>query len=153
MDNLELIRLAYEAQAKAYVPYSHFQVGAALLAKNGQVFLGCNIENAAYTPTNCAERTAFFKAVSEGVMEFDRIAIVGNMEGKKGDYCGPCGVCRQVMREFCDPKTFEVILARSAEDYMLYRLEELLPVSFGPGNLNAGQAATGSESADEKRIQ
>lgn len=135
MDNRELIRMAYEAQKKAYVPYSHFQTGAALLCADGRVFTGCNIENASYTPTNCAERTAFFKAVSEGCTDFVRIAVVGNYEGKPGDYCAPCGVCRQVMREFCDPETFEVVLARSEEEYLVYRLEELLPVSFGPENL------------------
>lgn len=135
MDDRELIRQAYEAQKRSYAPYSHFRTGAALLCADGRVFTGCNIENAAYTPTNCAERTAFFKAVSEGVMDFVKIAIVGNYEGKQGDYCAPCGVCRQVMREFCDPETFEVILARSEEEYRRYRLEELLPVGFGPENL------------------
>lgn len=135
MDNRELIRQAYEAQKKSYAPYSHFRTGAALLCSDGRVFTGCNIENAAYTPTNCAERTAFFKAVSEGVTDFAKIAVVGNYEGKQGDYCAPCGVCRQVMREFCDPETFEVILVRSGEEYRVYRLEELLPVSFGPENL------------------
>ena len=132
MSDQELIALAFEAQKRAYVPYSHFQVGAALLTKEGKVFTGCNIENAAYTPTNCAERTAIFKAVSEGYMEFEKIAVVGNMEGEKGDYCPPCGVCRQVMREFCSPESFEIILARSEEDYRTYRLEELLPTGFGP---------------------
>ena len=135
MENKELIHMAYEAQKKAYTPYSHFQTGAALLCRDGRVFTGCNIENAAYTPSNCAERTAFFKAVSEGARDFDRIAIVGNYKGKPGDYCAPCGVCRQVMREFCEPECFEIILARSEDDYQVYRLEELLPVSFGPANL------------------
>ncbi len=131
----ELIRLAYEAQKKAYVPYSGFRTGAALEAADGRIFTGCNIENAAYTPTNCAERTAFFKAVSEGAVSFSRIAIVGNYPGEKGDYCAPCGVCRQVMREFCDPEQFQVILARGAEDYRSFLLKELLPESFGPANL------------------
>lgn len=133
----DLVRLAYEAQTRSYVPYSGFATGAALEAADGRIFLGCNIENAAYTPTVCAERTAFFKAVSEGVRSFRRIAIVGNRVGEKGDYCPPCGVCRQVMREFCVPESFEVILARGPEDYRILHLSDLLPESFGPENLNA----------------
>ena len=131
----ELIQSAYEAQSRSYSPYSGFATGAALEADNGRIFLGCNIENAAYSPTNCAERTAFFKAVSEGVRTFSRIAIVGNYPGREGDYCAPCGVCRQVMAEFCDPETFQVILARSPEEYKVYLLKDLLPVGFGPSNL------------------
>lgn len=131
----ELIRFAYEAQSRSYSPYSGFATGAALEADNGRIFLGCNIENAAYSPTNCAERTAFFKAVSEGVRSFSRIAIVGNYPGREGDYCAPCGVCRQVMAEFCKPETFQVILARSPEEYRVYLLKDLLPVNFGPSNL------------------
>ena len=131
----ELIRFAYEAQSRSYSPYSGFATGAALEADNGRIFLGCNIENAAYSPTNCAERTAFFKAVSEGVRTFSRIAIVGNYTGREGDYCAPCGVCRQVMAEFCNPETFQVILARSPEEYRVYLLKDLLPVNFGPSNL------------------
>ncbi len=135
----KLIKLAYEAQSRAYCPYSHFATGAALEAENGQIFLGCNIENAAYSPTNCAERTAFFKAISEGVREFARIVVVGNYEGKQGDYCAPCGVCRQVMAEFCDGELFEVILARGPEDYRVFRLRELLPEHFGPEDLRDQQ--------------
>ena len=131
----ELIRFAYEAQSRSYSPYSGFATGAALEADNGRIFLGCNIDNAAYSPTNCAERTAFFKAVSEGVRSFSRIAIVGNYPGREGDYCAPCGVCRQVMAEFCNPETFQVILARSPEEYRVYLLKDLLPVNFGPSNL------------------
>ena len=131
----ELIQSAYEAQSRSYSPYSGFATGAALEADNGRIFLGCNIENAAYSPTNCAERTAFFKAVSEGVRTFTRIAIVGNYPGREGDYCAPCGVCRQVMAEFCDPETFQVILARSPEEYRVYLLKNLLPVGFGPSDL------------------
>ena len=131
----ELIQFAYEAQSRSYSPYSGFATGAALEADNGRIFLGCNIENAAYSPTNCAERTAFFKAVSEGVRTFSRIAIVGNYPGREGDYCAPCGVCRQVMAEFCNPETFQVILARSPEEYRVYLLKDLLPVNFGPSNL------------------
>lgn len=134
MNKDELIRQAWEARSRAYAPYSGFLVGAALLAKSGVIYQGCNIENAAYTPTNCAERTAFFCAVSQGEREFEAICIVG---GKKDGPCGltaPCGVCRQVMREFCDPEQFLVILA--AEDEVReYRLKELLPLGFGPENL------------------
>ena len=100
----ELIETAAAQLAFSYTPYSHFKVGAALLAKNGRVYTGCNIENAAYTPTNCAERTAIFKAVSEGVREFEAICIVGGPEGRIVDYTPPCGVCRQVMMEFCQPE-------------------------------------------------
>ena len=131
----ELIDTAIAQLSYSYTPYSHFKVGAALLGKNGQIYTGCNIENAAYTPTNCAERTAFFKAVSEGVREFEAICIVGGPEGKLTDYAPPCGVCRQVMMEFCSPKEFQIILAKGTEEYKIYRLEELLPKGFGPGNL------------------
>lgn len=131
----EMIDLAIEQLQYSYVPYSHFHVGAALLEKNGLYYTGCNIENAAYTPTNCAERTAFFKAISEGVREFDAICIVGGKDGVLTEYAAPCGVCRQVMMEFCDPKTFKVILAVSKEQYDVYTLEELLPQGFGPENL------------------
>lgn len=128
-----LIQQAFEAQKMSYTPYSHFRVGAALLGTNDKVYLGCNIENAAYTPTNCAERTAFFKAVSEGQHTFTAIAIVGSKDGVamgEGDYCAPCGVCRQVMAEFCDPKTFKIYLAKSLDDYKEFTLEELLPLGF-----------------------
>ena len=119
----------------SYAPYSHFHVGAALLAKNGSVYGGCNIENAAYTPSNCAERTAFFKAVSEGVLEFDAICIVGSMNKELNKYAAPCGVCRQVMMEFCDPEEFQIILATSKKQYEIFSLKELLPLGFGPDNL------------------
>ncbi len=131
----ELIRIAMEQLAYSYVPYSHFRVGAALLAKNGTIYRGCNIENAAYTPSNCAERTAFFKAVSEGVKEFSAICVVGGMNGILTELTPPCGVCRQVMMEFCDPEEFEIILATDTENYRIFRLKELLPHGFGPGNL------------------
>lgn len=131
-----LINEAFAARTMAYTPYSHFQVGAALLAAGGRIYRGCNIENAAYTPTNCAERTAFFKAVSEGEREFTAIAIVGGAEdATEFDWCAPCGVCLQVMEEFCDESTFEIVLARSAEEYEIYTLGELLPKGFGPHNL------------------
>ena len=135
MDNKELIRQALEAREMAYVPYSGFKVGAALLTKEGKVYKGCNIENAGYTPTNCAERTAFFKAVSEGEREFSAIAIVGGKGDLPTDYAYPCGVCRQVMMEFCDPETFQIILAVSREKYDIFTLKELLPFGFGPDNL------------------
>ena len=133
----ELIKIAVAARKNSYSPYSHYQVGAALLATDGQVFSGCNIENAAYTPTNCAERTAFFKAVSVGVRDFTAIAIVGSPEGDEiTQYSYPCGVCRQVMMEFCNPEVFQVIVARSLEEYEIRTLKDILPEGFGPANLN-----------------
>jgi cytidine deaminase len=135
MDKVKLIETAIEGMKYSYAPYSNFNVSAALLAKNGNVYTGCNIENAAYTPSNCAERTAFFKAISEGVKEFETIVIVAGKNRNVGDFTAPCGVCRQVMMEFCDPKTFKVILAKSTEEYVEYTLEELLPLGFGPSAL------------------
>lgn len=129
------IKKALEARKMSYAPYSGFHVGAYLETKPGEGFQGCNIENAAYGPSNCAERTAFFKAVSEGNKEFSRITIVGGREDSSLEYCPPCGVCLQVMREFCNPGEFQVILAKSKEDYEVYLLEELLPKGFGPENL------------------
>jgi cytidine deaminase len=128
----QLIREAIHSLQYSYAPYSGFQVGAALLTKDLKIYTGCNIENAAYSPTNCAERTAFFKAVSEGEKEFDAIAIVGGREGIITDFCPPCGVCRQVMMEFCDPKSFLVIVAKSEVNYWIYTLDDLLPMGFGP---------------------
>lgn len=131
----ELIRLACESRKKAYAPYSGFLVGAALLTRDGRIYTGCNVENASYPATNCAERTAFYKAVSEGAREFSAIAIVGGPAGQEiCDFCAPCGICRQVMREFCDP-SFTILLAKTVDEYQVYTLEELLPVSFGPENL------------------
>ena len=130
-----LIKEAIEARKMAYTPYSHFKVGAALLTADGKIYRGCNIENAGYTPSNCAERTAFFKAVSEGVKEFDAICIVGGKNGVLTEYAPPCGVCRQVMMEFCDPETFQIILAVSKDKYDIFALKELLPLGFGPANL------------------
>jgi len=131
----KLIDTAIEQLKFSYTPYSNFKVGAALLTKSGKIYTGCNIENASYTPTNCAERTAFFKAVSEGVRDFQAICIVGGKEGELAEYTAPCGVCRQVMMEFCDPKTFQIILAVDKERYEIYTLEELMPLGFGPLNL------------------
>ena len=119
----------------AYAPYSHFRVGAALLTRSGRIYQGGNIENAAYTPTNCAERTAFFKAVSEGEREFAAICVVGGKDGVLTDYAAPCGVCRQVMMEFCDPESFLIILAMDENTYQEYTLKQLLPEGFGPKNL------------------
>lgn len=131
----KLIDTAIEQLKFSYTPYSNFKVGAALLTKSGKIYTGCNIENASYTPTNCAERTAFFKAVSEGVRGFQAICIVGGKDGKLTEYTAPCGVCRQVMMEFCNPKTFQIILAVDKERYEIYTLEELMPLGFGPLNL------------------
>lgn len=128
----KLIDTAIEQLKFSYTPYSNFKVGAALLTKSGKIYTGCNIENASYTPTNCAERTAFFKAVSEGVRDFQAICIVGGKDGKLTEYTAPCGVCRQVMMEFCNPKTFQIILAVDKERYEIYTLEELMPLGFGP---------------------
>ncbi|MCD8248451.1 MAG: cytidine deaminase [Lachnospiraceae bacterium] len=121
---------------RAYAPYSHFQVGAALLGKSGMIYTGCNIENAAYAPSNCAERTAFFKGVSEGEQAFTAIAIVGGPDGMPKDYVTPCSVCRQVMAEFCDPEEFQVILATDRQHYEVCTLGELFPHGFGPGDLS-----------------
>ena len=135
----KLIRTAVRQLSYSYAPYSHFKVGAALLAENGTIYTGCNIENAAYTPTSCAERTAFFKAVSEGVRTFKAICITGGMNGELTDYTAPCGVCRQVMMEFCSPEEFEIILAKGEDDYKMYKLKDLMPLVFGPGNLREGR--------------
>ena len=131
-----LIELALKAREKAYCPYSNFAVGAALLCQDGTIYTGCNIESSAYTPTICAERTAFFKAVSEGKREFICIAVTGGrVDADVLPITTPCGVCRQVMMEFCDPETFEIILAVSTEEYQIFRLKDLLPMGFGPKNL------------------
>ena len=136
MNNEELLDEAKKARKMSYSPYSHFQVGAALLTESGKIYYGCNIENAGYSSTNCAERTAFFKAVSEGETHFKKIAIVGGKENETPDTpCMPCGVCRQVMMEFCDPKTFQIVIEDKKEGYKIFTLEELLPFGFGPENL------------------
>ena len=130
MDKKELVKEALAAREFAYTPYSKFNVGAALLCKNGRVFLGCNIESASYTPTNCAERTAFFKAVSEGEREFSAIAIVGGPAGAPlADFCYPCGVCRQVMAEFCS-RDFKIYIAKSESEIREYSLDEIIPFAF-----------------------
>ena len=129
MDTDLLIQTAVKMLDFSYVPYSHFHVGAALLTKSGKIYTGCNIENAAYGPSNCAERTAIFKAVSEGEKEFEAIAVVGGPEGKIEDFCPPCGVCRQVMAEFCD-KDFKIILSNGKKEVKTFTLSDLLPESF-----------------------
>ena len=135
-----LIREAFAAQKFAYVPYSHFHVGAALRGKNGQVFRGCNIENASYTPTNCAERTALFKAVAEGVTEFTDIAVVGSRRGEVNEQItSPCGVCRQALFEFGGPE-LNVIMAKTPEDFIERSMDELLPFGFGPSNVAGNRA-------------
>lgn len=136
MTDIELVRAAITARENAYAPYSHFAVGAALLCADGTVYGGCNIENAAYSPGNCAERTAIFRAVFDGHRDFAAIAVVGGPQGQPiSELCAPCGVCRQVMREFCDSATFRILMGTSDTEYIESTLEELLPYSFGPENL------------------
>jgi cytidine deaminase len=129
----QLIKKAKEAKEFSYSPYSEFRVGSALLCEKG-IYCGCNIENSAYSPTVCAERTAFFKAVSEGARDFEAIAICGGDNGKKGSYCPPCGVCRQVMTEFCKGD-FMIILANDENDYMICALNDLMPLRFDSGSI------------------
>ena len=136
MDYTKLLDKAKEMRKMSYVPYSRFHVGAALLTKDGKIYGGCNIENASYGATNCAERTAFFSAIAQGDKEFQAIAIVGGPEDENGNIdkltdAQPCGICRQVMRDFGDPETMRIICARAADDYKVLTLDELLPASFG----------------------
>lgn len=132
-----LINSAITARTFSYAPYSHFNTGAALLTKDDKIYQGCNIENAAFSPTNCAERTAFFKAISDGHREFKAIAVVGGSTNKGiEDYCPPCGVCRQVMIEFCEPENFYIILAKSETDYKIYTLSQIIPLHFTNNNIN-----------------
>ncbi|MCL2216030.1 MAG: cytidine deaminase [Defluviitaleaceae bacterium] len=134
MDYKELAQVAIDAKKAAYVPYSKFRVGAALFGKSGKIYMGCNIESAAYSPTCCAERTALVKAVSEGEREFTAIAVAGSAEGGEVQYCYPCGVCRQFLKEFVSDD-MPVIIAKTADDYRVHKFEELLPHSFGPEDL------------------
>ncbi|HJB95694.1 MAG TPA: cytidine deaminase [Candidatus Mediterraneibacter intestinigallinarum] len=131
----EMIRMAKNQMKYSYAPYSGFKVGAVLLTDDGEFYTGCNIENAAYTPTICAERNAFFKAVGEGHRKFRAICIVGGKDGAMTGYTAPCGVCRQVMMEFCDPDMFNIILTAGDGSYKIYTLKELLPLGFGPDDL------------------
>ena len=136
MNNMDLLKEAKIARERAYSPYSLFKVGAALLTKSGKIYHGCNIENAAYSPTNCGERTAFFRAVYEGERDFDCIAVVGSPEGVEPDMpTAPCGVCRQVMMEFCDPETFTIIMPDGNGGALEVLLKDLVPYGFGPDNL------------------
>ncbi len=130
----DLCRKAIDMRSESYAPYSDFLVGSAVLLSDGTVYTGCNIENSAFDPSICAERTAIFKAVSEGHKDFAAIAIAGGKRDGELQYCAPCGVCRQVMREFCGD-SFKIYLAKSADDYKEFTLGELLPESFGPENL------------------
>ncbi len=135
MTSIELVNLAIEAREHAYVPYSNFAVGAALLTKAGKVYQGCNIENASYGPTNCAERTAFFTAVYQGERDFEAIAIVGGPAGSPiSELCAPCGVCRQVMREFCKDD-FKIILSKGDGTVLETTLTQMLPFSFSKEDL------------------
>ena len=134
MNNKELVKLAFEAMQNSYSPYSECKVGAALLTTSGKVYLGCNVENSSYGPTNCAERTAFFSAICAGEREFTKIAIVGGKNGQVTDMFMPCGVCRQVMSEFCCDD-FEVIVAKGYDDFKSFSLKELLPYGFSKKNV------------------
>ena len=136
MQDKEIVAKALEMVGKAYAPYSHFQVGAAVLAASGRLYGGANVENASYGATVCAERSAIFAAVSAGERRLTAIAVCGGKDGKVTDYCPPCGICRQVMREFCNPRTFRVIVAKSAQEFRVATLAELLPASFGPESLS-----------------
>ena len=133
MTDIQLMQCAVEARKKSYSPYSQFKVGAALLTKSGKVYTGCNVENAAYSPTNCAERTAVFKAVSEGETEFSAIAIVGGKGDEPSEFCAPCGVCRQVLAEFCDGD-FRLLLG-TPTSFGVYKFSEILPYRFGKKDL------------------
>ncbi len=138
-DGESLMKEAAAARERSYCPYSGYAVGAALLAEDGRVYRGCNIENAAFSPTVCAERTAFFKAVSEGVKSFKAIAVSGGPAGDPPAACTPCGVCRQVMAEFCDPESFEVFCLDARGRLRDYLLKELLPEGFGAAALPDGE--------------
>ncbi len=138
MDTAELIKAALSARRRSYAPYSRYRVGAALLCDDGSIVCGCNVENASYGATVCAERVAVFSAVASGKRRFEAIAVAGGADVEYDELSSmayPCGVCRQVLREFVDPATFKVYVARSADDYEQYTLGELLPKSFGPDNL------------------
>ena len=131
-----LITTAMEQRTYAYVPYSDFRVGAAILTKDGNIYTGCNIENSSYPISMCADRMALFKAVSEGIRDFSAICVVGGKTGEVTDYCTPCGMCRQAFAEFCHPDEFQIIIAKNTEDYQILTLRKLLPLGFGSENLN-----------------
>lgn len=139
MNRQLLIEKALQARELAYAPYSRFKVGAALLSDGDEITTGCNIENIGFSATNCAERTAFFKAISEGRKNFEAIAIVGGIDGKDiSTFAMPCGVCRQVMLEFCDPEKFKVIVAKNVDEYKEFLLKEIIPEYFAPSNQKLG---------------
>ena len=139
MNRQLLIEKALQARELAYTPYSRFKVGAALLSKGDEITTGCNIENIGFSATNCAERTAFFKAISEGKKDFEAIAVVGGIDGKEiSTFAMPCGVCRQVMLEFCDPEKFKVIVAKNVDEYKEFFLKEIIPEYFAPSNQKLG---------------
>jgi len=143
MDNqtaARLVSLALEMVPRAYAPYSRFQVGAAVLAESGKMYGGANVENASYPAGICAERNAIAHAVASGERRLAAIAVCGGKDGAVSDYCPPCGICRQTMREFCDPEEFRVVVARSQSDFKIYSLAQLLPESFGPEALCRGPA-------------
>lgn len=128
----EIIKKAVQMRGAAYAPYSRFTVGAAVLADSGRIYGGANVENATYGATVCAERNAIYAAVMAGARKILAIAICGGREGSSNDYCPPCGICRQVMREFCCPDEMNVVVAKSIDDFKVFKLSELLPESFGP---------------------
>ena len=134
MDKKDLFILAKEAMEKSYAPYSNYNVGAVLLCKNGNTYKGCNIENASYSLTNCAERTALFSAIANGEKEFKAICIVGGKNGEITDYAMPCGACRQALAEFCN-ENLKVYVGISENDIKEYTLDELLPYSFNKSKL------------------
>lgn len=134
-DRAQLIQIAIDNQKNSYAPYSHYNVSAAVLMRSGKIYTGVNVENASYPAGICAERNAIFHAIGCGETEIAAIAIVGGSNYTIKDYCAPCGICRQVMREFCDPQKMHVVFAKSTTDYQDMTLEELLPESFGPESL------------------
>lgn len=138
IDYAALLEKAIAARKSAYSPYSRFSVGAALLCADGSVYTGCNVENASYSPTCCAERVAFYKAISENAKDFRAIAVAGGRQEreKPDNLCPPCGVCRQVMLEFCDPDNFLIILGSSQDDIKIYKLGDIIPLGFTPGKLS-----------------
>ncbi len=139
MNDKQLVELAFEARKHSYAPYSHWTVGAALLCADGSVYQGCNVENAAYSPSTCAEHTAFLRAAYDGQRDFEAIAVVGGPEGADApDICAPCGVCRQVMMEFCDPASFRIVMGRTGASPKVALFGDLFPEGFGPANLGIG---------------
>lgn len=151
MDDTTLVEKALAVRTHAYAPYSGFSVGAALLGENGIVYPGCNVENAALSPGCCAERAAFFRAIADGERKFKKIAVVGGKAGEPaGSFCPPCGVCRQVMAEFCDPDTFLIILAKSPSGRKRILLRDLFPMGFGKAEVSFGPGKSGKEASKSR---